>query len=87
MHASVLGGVQACTLACTQAMLQELFRVSLWSGFRRWAGVCRGVSADAQPNSQLWAPQHPLRAPSPSGPSFPAACGRGRRATGRVSLL
>ena len=61
--------------------------MSLQSGFRRWAGVCRGVSAGAQPNSKLWAPQHSLRAPSPSGPSFLAACGRGRRATGRGSLL
>lgn len=86
MHA-VLGCVQACTLACTRVMLQELCRVSLRSGFCRWAGVCRGVSAGAQPNSQLWAPRHPLRAPSPSGPSFPAACGRGLRATGRGSLL
>ena len=87
MHASVLGGVQACTLACTQAMPQELFQVSLWLGFRRCAGVCRGVSAGAQPNSQLWAPWHPLRAPSLSGPSFLVACGRGQRATGRGSLL
>lgn len=84
---SVLRCVQACTLACTRGTLQELFQVSLQSGFRRWAGVCRGVSAGAQPNSKLWAPQHSLRAPSPSGPSFLAACGRGRRATGHGFLL
>ena len=87
MHVSILKCVQACTLACTRVMLQELLRVSLQLGFRRWAGICRGLSAGAQPNSKLWAPQHSLRAPSPSGPSFMAACGRGWRATGRGSSL